>query len=227
MAEKLIELRDVGKNYERDGQSVSVLSDVDLEIARGEFTALKGPSGSGKSTLLHIIGLLDRPSTGNYLLAGRNTSEMDDDEASGLRNMTIGFVFQSFHLIPYATAMNNVILPGLYAGRPRRELTDSASELFSRVGLSERADYKPTSLSGGQQQRVAIARALINDPDLILADEPTGQLDSETGREIMELLASINQRGKTVIVVTHDEETASYARRTVHVTDGRISEENP
>jgi putative ABC transport system ATP-binding protein len=227
MAAPLIELAGVGKEYERDGQATRVLEAVDLTVDNGEFTALKGPSGSGKSTLLHILGLLDRPSSGSYVLAGRDVKNLDDDEASGLRNESIGFVFQSFHLIPYATAMENVILPGLYAGRPRRELSERARELFAQVGLSERMDYKPAGLSGGQQQRVAIARALINDPDLILADEPTGQLDSETGREIMRLLADVNSRGKTVIVVTHDAETASFARRTVLVTDGRVSEEGP
>jgi putative ABC transport system ATP-binding protein len=221
----LIRLDGVSKDFERAGQVNRVLDNVDLTMDEGEFTALKGPSGSGKSTLLHILGLLDRPSAGSYMLAGKDTQAMDDDELSGLRNKTIGFVFQSFHLIPYVTALENVVLPGLYAGTPRRKLTQRARELFDQVGLAERADYKPSSLSGGQQQRVAIARALINDPSLILADEPTGQLDSATSKEIMELLASINGRGKTVIVVTHDQETASFARRTVLVNDGSVSEE--
>lgn len=225
MAGPLIRLEGVSKDYERAGRNIRVLDNVDLTIDRGELTALKGPSGSGKSTILHIMGLLDRPSSGAYFLDGRDTRDLDDDEASGLRNQTIGFVFQSFHLIPYATALDNVILPGLYAGGSRRELLDRARELFSRIGLSDRADHKPTGLSGGEQQRVAIARALINDPALILADEPTGQLDTKTGGEIMELLTSINSRGKTVIVVTHDEQTASFTRRTVLVTDGRVSEE--
>lgn len=225
MADPIIRLQGVTKDFDRAGQVNRVLDNVDLDIGQGEFTALKGPSGSGKSTLLHILGLLDRPTSGRYVLAGKDTRDMDDDELSGLRNTAIGFVFQSFHLIPYVTALENVILPGLYAGTPRRRLMQRAKELFSQIGLADRADYKPPSLSGGQQQRVAIARALINDPSLILADEPTGQLDSATSNEIMELLSSINARGKTVIVVTHDQETASFARRTVLVNDGSVSEE--
>jgi putative ABC transport system ATP-binding protein len=225
MASQIIRLEGVSKDFERAGQVNRVLENVDLIMDEGEFTALKGPSGSGKSTLLHILGLLDRPTSGRYVLAGKDTRDMEDDELSGLRNITIGFVFQSFHLIPYITAMENVIMPGLYAGTSRRKLVQRAKELFSQMGLADRADYKPSSLSGGQQQRVAIARALINDPSLILADEPTGQLDSATSGEIMELLSSINARGKTVIVVTHDQETASFTRRTVLVNDGSVSEE--
>ena len=222
--EPLIRLTDVARSYVMGGVTNTVLSGVTLDVAAGEFAAIMGPSGSGKSTLLHILGLLDRPSSGSYRLRGRETGQLSDDALSHLRNQAIGFVFQSFYLIPYATALDNVLLPGLYSDAPRAALTRRAGELLDKVGLSAQARHKPSQLSGGQQQRVALARSLINDPDLILADEPTGQLDSGTSREILELLAAINRdAGKTVIVVTHDPDTAAYARRQILVTDGRVA----
>ncbi|EFL49381.1 ABC transporter related protein [Solidesulfovibrio fructosivorans JJ]] len=220
----LIELADVTRTYVMAGIAHTVLDGVTLSIAAGEFAAIMGPSGSGKSTLLHILGLLDRPSEGSYRFAGRDTGSLDDDALSELRNRAIGFVFQSFYLIPYATALDNVLLPGLYSPMPGQVLRRRAEELLAKVGLAEQAGHKPSQLSGGQQQRVALARALINDPDLILADEPTGQLDSATSAEIMELLASINRdSGKTVIVVTHDQATAAYSGRQILVRDGRVA----
>ncbi len=220
----LVSLKDVTKIYTLGDVETSVLDGVSLDMDRGEFTALQGASGSGKSTLLHILGLLDRPSGGAYFLAGEDTAAMDDDAQSSLRNRSIGFVFQSFYLIPYATALDNVLLPGLYSPAPGRRIRERAEEIMEKVGLADFRRHKPSQLSGGQQQRVAMARALVNDPDLILADEPTGQLDSKTSAEIMELLADINQRdGKTLVVVTHDEATAAFAGRRIHVNDGRLS----
>ena len=222
----LIALCDVRRDYAMAGVVHTVLSDVTLTIETGEFAAIMGPSGSGKSTLLHILGLLDRPTAGSYRFAGRETAKLSDDELSALRNQAIGFVFQSFYLIPYATALDNVLLPGLYSNAPRGRLTRRALELLDKVGLSAQAQHKPSQLSGGQQQRVAVARALINDPDCILADEPTGQLDSATSAEIMALLAAINRdAGKTVIVVTHEAATAAYARRQIIVHDGRVAQD--
>ncbi|KUG29281.1 abc transporter, atp-binding protein [hydrocarbon metagenome] len=219
----VVRLEDISKSYLLGDVRSHVLRDVTLSIAGGEFTAIQGPSGSGKSTLLHILGLLDRPTSGNYFLCGENVATLDDDALSARRNATIGFVFQSFYLIPYASALDNVLLPGMYADTPRHLLRERGLALLEQVGLADRAGHKPSQLSGGQQQRVALARALINNPDLILADEPTGQLDSKTGEEIMALLADINTRaGKTVVVVTHDDATAAYARRRILVHDGRV-----
>ncbi len=223
-----VSIRDATKVYRHLDLETEVLHKVSLDVAEGEFVALQGPSGSGKSTLLHILGLLERASSGAYLLAGRDVSSLDDDAASDIRNQLIGFVFQSFHLIPYATALDNVLLPGLYdPGARGGELRRRARELLDRVGLSERETFRPTKLSGGQQQRVALARALINEPRLILADEPTGQLDSATSREIMELLRDVHQAGKTIVVVTHDEETAAFASRRILLEDGRVVPDGP
>jgi putative ABC transport system ATP-binding protein len=219
---ELVSLVDVTKSYQQADLTIDVLRGVSLTIREGEFVALQGPSGSGKSTLMHIIGLLDRLTTGTYALDGRDVSHLDDDEQSELRNQLTGFIFQSFYLIPYATALDNVAMPGVYAGTARSTLRRRASELLDRVGLGDRKDFKPAQLSGGQQQRVALARALVNDPRLILADEPTGQLDSTTSQEIMELLAEINAAGTTIIVVTHDPPTASYAKRRIAIEDGLI-----
>ncbi|MEL7641143.1 MAG: ABC transporter ATP-binding protein [Solidesulfovibrio sp.] len=221
-----IQLVDITRTYVMGEASHTVLAGVSLTIEAGEFVAVMGPSGSGKSTLLHILGLLDRPSAGSYRLGGRDTGILSDDDLSRLRNQAIGFVFQSFYLVPYATALDNVLLPGLYSDTPGGLLRRRGEELLARVGLAPQAGHKPSQLSGGQQQRVALARALVNDPDLILADEPTGQLDSTTSAEIMELLATINRdAGKTVIVVTHDTATAAYARRQILVHDGRVGNE--
>lgn len=212
----------ISKVYQTGELLTPVLNGIDLEVERGEFAALMGPSGSGKSTLLHILGLLDRPTSGSYYLNDRDVAGLDDDEASTTRNRLLGFVFQSFYLIAYATAMENVLLPGLYSDTPQKELRRRAEELLVRVGLGDRMHHRPSQLSGGQQQRVALARAMLNNPELILADEPTGQLDSNTSEEIMELLTAVNKQGKTIIVVTHDPQTAAYARRKIQIQDGFI-----
>lgn len=220
--EALIRLRGVSKRYQQGELAVEVLKGIDLDIAAGEFVALLGPSGSGKSTLMHILGLLDRPSSGSYYLAGEDVAGHDDDRLSELRNRAIGFIFQTFYLVPYLSALENVVLPGLYGHESGRHLRQRAEELLVQVGLSERLDFRPSQLSGGQQQRVAIARALLCSPQVLLADEPTGQLDSNTSAEIMELLAGIHRRGHTVILVTHDSATAAFAQRRIVLNDGCI-----
>ncbi|WFS62234.1 ABC transporter ATP-binding protein [Pseudodesulfovibrio thermohalotolerans] len=204
---------------------IEVLKGITLDVASGEFIALQGTSGSGKSTLLHIIGLLDRPTAGTYHLLGHDTSHLDDDQQSDLRNKALGFVFQSFYLISYATALENVILPGLYSGRPRSELVVRAESLLDRVGLADRMNFKPSRLSGGQQQRVAMARAMLNKPRILLADEPTGQLDSTTSGDIMKLFHDVHDAGQTIVLVTHDEDVASEAGRIIRLHDGRIAED--
>ncbi len=218
----LIRLTDIAKEYVTDAGTTPVLRGLTMDVARGSFTALQGPSGSGKSTLLHILGLLDRPSSGRYELDGRDVSTLPDDTLSEIRNRMFGFVFQSFHLIPYVSALENVLLPGLYGPESRRVLAERAREILALVGLADRANYRPGQLSGGQQQRVALARALLGRPACIFADEPTGQLDSGTSREIMELLTDINAQGTTVVMVTHDAQTASFAKSTILLRDGRL-----
>ena len=218
----LLELKGVNRIFQQGEHSNEVLKPVNLRIDYGEFIAIEGASGSGKSTLLHILGLLDRPSGGAYLVRGRDTAGLSDDDLSDLRNETLGFVFQSFYLIPYATALDNVLLPGTYSHASGRVLKERALHLMDLVGLSDRLDFIPAKLSGGQQQRVAIARALLNEPAVILADEPTGQLDSNTGQEIMDLFSSIHQAGTTIILVTHDASVAAHARRRIHIHDGHI-----
>jgi len=205
-----------------DAGGVEVLSGINLTIRAGEFVALQGTSGSGKSTLLHLLGLLDSPTSGTYRLLGRDVSSLPDDELSALRNTVLGFVFQSFYLVPYATALENVMLPGMYSGLSQAELRARALELLGRVGLADRVNFKPANLSGGQQQRVAMARALLNTPRLILADEPTGQLDSATSAEIMRLFAQVNQTGTSIVLVTHDEAVAAQAGRIIKIADGRL-----
>ena len=219
----VIRLTDIGKIFSQGGAPVEVLKGISLDIAAGEFIALLGTSGSGKSTLMHILGLLDRPTAGSYLLGGRDVAQLADDQLSELRNQMVGFIFQSFYLIPYVSARENVMLPGLYSHTAGRKLKARAEELLALVGLADRMEFKPSQLSGGQQQRVAIARALVNDPQVLLADEPTGQLDSKTSVEILELLSDINRQGRTVILVTHDQQTAAYAQRRIVLDDGRIS----
>jgi putative ABC transport system ATP-binding protein len=216
-------MKDVTKTYQIGDEIVAALRGIDLSIDAGEFVAIMGTSGSGKTTLMNLIGCLDVPSSGQYVLAGQEVSRLSDDELSEIRNEHIGFVFQSFYLLPYATVLENVLLPTLYQDKAKSGGgSQRAVELLRQVGLEDRARFRPNQLSGGQQQRVAIARALVNDPEILLADEPTGQLDSKTAQEIMALLTDLNGRGKTVIVVTHDAEIAAYAQRTIQLRDGMV-----
>ena len=218
----VIAMQGIDRTFKQAGEPVRVLRNINISIRYGEFVAIQGPSGSGKSTLLHILGLLDRPTSGSYILDGHDVSGLDDDALSQARNQLTGFVFQNFYLIPYATALDNVLLPGLYSAKPMRQLRERAEDLLRRLGLGDRMEFTPSRLSGGQQQRVALARALLNDPAILLADEPTGQLDSATSADILDLFAQINGYGKTVVVVTHDELTASRARRRIILADGAI-----
>jgi putative ABC transport system ATP-binding protein len=201
---------------------VHVLKGIDLKIEKGEYVALMGPSGSGKSTLMNLLGCLDTPTSGQYILNGKNVSEMHDDELAEIRNKEIGFVFQTFNLLPRTTALDNVALPMIYAGHGKDERRKRASEVLKQVNLGDRMDHQPNQLSGGQRQRVAIARALVNRPSIILADEPTGNLDSKTSVEIMTLFDEIHQNGNTVILVTHEEDIAAYAKRVIRLRDGVI-----
>jgi putative ABC transport system ATP-binding protein len=218
----MIELRALEKSFEVKGNRVDVIRGLDLRIARGEFVMITGRSGSGKSTLLNIVGCLDTPSSGQYLLFGRDVSALDDRALAGLRSTRIGFIFQSFNLIARNTALKNVEKPLIYLGLGKRERSARAAELLRRVGLGERLDHYPSQLSGGQQQRVAIARALVGDPDILIADEPTGNLDSTTGGEIMAMLRSLCDEGRTVVMVTHDHSLTAYASRIVNLADGRM-----
>ena len=222
MADPLIRTQDLAKVYRIGENEVNALAGVSVDIAQGEFTAVMGPSGSGKSTFMHLLGCLDKPSAGDYLLAGRRVSGLDGDALAALRNRSIGFVFQTFNLLARTSAAENVALPLLYAGTPARERRVRALEMLERVGLADRAGHLPAQLSGGQQQRVAIARALVMQPTLILADEPTGALDSRTGQEILALLQALNRQGMTVVLVTHEAEVARHARRVLHFLDGRV-----
>jgi ABC-type lipoprotein export system ATPase subunit len=218
---KIIEAEGVHKGYQKNGNEVRALDDVSLTIERGEFVAVLGPSGSGKSTLLNMLGLLDRPDRGTYRLDGIDVSTMGSDELADIRNRKIGFVFQSFHLLPKTPAIENVELPLIYSDRS--DLSGLARKALARVGLADRASHVPSELSGGQQQRVAIARALVNEPDLILADEPTGNLDSRSGLAILSTLQELNAEGVTVVLVTHDAELSRMASRRVEIVDGRIA----
>jgi putative ABC transport system ATP-binding protein len=221
----LIELRDVKKSYKLDSIEIPVLKGISMIVEKGEVVALVGPSGSGKSTLMNIIGCLDVPTSGEYILDNIPVQNMNRDQIAHIRNKKIGFVFQNFNLIARLTALENVELPMIYAGVGRKERKERAMELLNMVGLSDRSGHYPTQLSGGQQQRVAIARALANNPPIILADEPTGSLDTATGKSIMELLLSLNDKfGTTLIIVTHDPTVASYCRRTVRIKDGLLVE---
>jgi len=215
-------MEDVRKSFPMGEDSVEVLKGIDLAVERGEIAAIMGVSGSGKSTLMNLIGCLDVPTSGRYLFADREVLGLVDDELSELRNAHIGFVFQSFYLLPYATVLENVLLPSLYRESAKDNAKERAVELLRLIGLGDRLHFRPNRLSGGEQQRVAICRALMNDPELLLADEPTGQLDSRTASEIMNLLVMMNERGKTVIVVTHDPAIAAYAKRIIRIKDGVI-----
>ncbi len=220
---KLIELKNVVKTYTLGGEPVHALAGINLTINQGEYVAIMGTSGSGKSTLMNIVGCLDRPTTGEYNLDGRPVHQYDSDELAGIRNRTVGFIFQQFNLLPQMTALHNVMLPLIYAGIPNEQRRQRAEEVLTMVGLSSRLNHRPSELSGGQQQRVSIARALANHPKLLLADEPTGALDSHTAAELMNLIDRFVLEGMTVIVVTHDPETAKRAKRIVRVKDGSIT----
>ena len=222
----VIQTQGLCRDFSVGAQVVHALRDVDLVIHRGEFIAIMGPSGSGKSTCMHVLGCLDTPTAGKYLLDGEVVSEFQTDDLARIRRTKIGFVFQSFNLMAGASAQANVELPLLYSGDPRAVRSEKAKNALARVGLSDRIHHKPTQLSGGQMQRVAIARAIVNQPDIVLADEPTGALDTETGREIMDLLTELNGQGMTVIVVTHEMEVAGYAERVLKFRDGRLLAEN-
>jgi putative ABC transport system ATP-binding protein len=219
----MIELKSIRKTYRQGSTSIHALDGIDLHIARGEFIAIMGPSGSGKSTLLNVLGGLDRPDSGHYRLAQDEISALDDDAASAVRNRRIGFVFQSFHLLPRLTVLENVLLPQRYARVPDPEASDRARALLERIGLGKRLDHLPGQLSGGQLQRAAIARALLNEPDLLLADEPTGNLDSNSAADVMALLRELHAGGQTLVLVTHDPAIAASAQRTIHLRDGRVA----
>jgi len=219
----LIQVQDVWKTYQVGEQQVHALRGLSVDIGQGDYTALMGPSGSGKSTLMNMLGCLDTPTSGRYHLAGEDVGKLDDDALADIRNRRIGFVFQTFNLMPRYTAMENVALPLVYAGASRADREARARKVLQQVGLGDRMDHRPNELSGGQRQRVAVARALVNRPDLLLADEPTGNLDTKTSAEMMALFDEIHAAGNTVVLVTHEEDIAAYARRLVRLRDGVVS----
>jgi putative ABC transport system ATP-binding protein len=221
----LIETRDLWKTYVMGTEEIHALRGVSIEIERGEYVAIMGPSGSGKSTLMNLIGCLDTPSKGTYLLNGKQVSEMNDNELARIRNEEIGFVFQTFNLLPRASALQNVELPLVYAGVTSKDRQVRAKAALDKVELTSRMTHRPNELSGGQRQRVAIARALVNNPSILLADEPTGNLDSKTGAEIMALFARLHDAGNTIILVTHEAEVAAFARRAIHIRDGQVEKD--
>jgi putative ABC transport system ATP-binding protein len=227
----VIELQNIIKEYKLGKEKLRVLHGINLSVEQGEFIALMGPSGSGKSTLMNIIGCLDTPSKGKYVLQGQKVSDLKDDELAKVRNESIGFIFQNFNLMPKMTALENVELPLIYAGKNSKDRKEQASKVLSNVGLGDRMQHKPNELSGGQRQRVAVARSLVNNPSLLLADEPTGNLDTTTSTEIMNLFHELHDAGNTIIIVTHEEDIAQHAHRIVRLTDGQVSSdiinENP
>lgn len=226
MTPSMISVRDLAKIYQIGTQEVHALRSVDLDILENEYVALMGPSGSGKSTLMNILGCLDTPSRGTYLLNGNDVSDMEDDDLAEVRNREIGFVFQTFNLLPRYSALDNVALPLIYSGVGKAQRQERAREVLDMVGLGDRMDHKPNELSGGQRQRVAVARALVNKPSIILADEPTGNLDTKTSHEIMALLDEIHQSGNTIILVTHEEDIAERAKRIVRLRDGLVESDS-
>lgn len=227
MSKTIIEIKGITRDFPLGNETVYVLKGIDLHINKGEYVALMGPSGSGKSTLMNILGCLDTPTSGSYVLNGKDVSKMEDDELAEIRNKEIGFVFQTFNLLPRTTALDNVALPMVYAGHGKEARNKRATTVLTQVGLSDRMDHKPNQLSGGQRQRVAVARALVNHPSIILADEPTGNLDSKTSVEIMNLFDEIHANGNTVILVTHEEDIAKHAHRIIRLKDGVIESDNP
>lgn len=222
MSENVIEVRDIVRNFKLGQEEVKVLKGIDLDIKRGDYIAFMGPSGSGKSTLMNLLGCLDTPTAGSYKLNGTDVSSLSDDQLADIRNTEIGFVFQTFNLLPRTTALDNVALPMIYAGKSKRDRNARATDVLTSVGLADRMDHQPNQLSGGQRQRVAVGRALVNNPSIILADEPTGNLDSKTGVEIMALFDKIHADGNTVILVTHEEDIAEHAHRVIRLRDGVV-----
>lgn len=220
--EAIITLGDIRREYQMGEETINALDGVSLTIHRNDYVAIMGPSGSGKSTLMNILGCLDTPSSGDYFLNGVNVSQMDDNDLASVRNREIGFVFQTFNLLPRSTALENVALPLIYAGKGRGERNEIAGRVLEQVGLGDRVHHKPNELSGGQRQRVAVARALVNSPSIILADEPTGNLDTKTSYEIMGLFADLHKKGQTIILVTHEEDIAAYAHDIIRLRDGKV-----
>ena len=221
----ILELKNIYKNYDQDNLVVPVLKDVSLQVDEGEYVAVMGPSGSGKTTLMNIIGCLDLPTSGSYILDGRPVSELKEKELTKVRRNILGFVFQNFQLMLRESALDNVCLPLIYAGVSKKERKEMGMKALEKVGLADRAAFRPNQLSGGQKQRVAIARAMVNNPKLLLADEPTGALDSKSGKQVLELFDMLNESGVTIVMITHDRKVAERAKRIVHIIDGEISEE--
>ena len=222
MANPLINIKKLTRDFQLGNETINVLKGIDLQINKGEYVALMGPSGSGKSTLMNLLGCLDTPTSGNYILNGKDVSQMSDNELAEIRNKEIGFVFQTFNLLPRQSALENVALPLIYAGYSKKERTEIAMKTLKGVGLDNRALHKPNELSGGQRQRVAVARALVNDPSILLADEPTGNLDTKTSYEIMDLFDQLHKKGNTIVMVTHEDDIAQYAHRIIRLRDGVV-----